>query len=213
MERLLQAIAAKTVRPNKSVEFRPEHDFTWIDCQSPEEFHWYVNQAVAEGFIPKRIGSGGGTKLWLTVEGWNRAQPLAPLGGTTGHCFVAMSFAADLDDAYNLGIEPAIREDAGYTGGRLKEVEHNDDITDRIMAGIREAQFVVADFTGQRQGVYYEAGFALGLGRPVIWCCREDEVSKLHFDTNHRNHVVWSSPQDLRLKLYNRIQATIIRVQ
>ena len=35
---------------------------------------------------------------------------------------------------------------------------------DRIIAQIRASKFVVADFTRNRGGVYYEAGFALGLG-------------------------------------------------
>jgi hypothetical protein len=42
---------------------------------------------------------------------------------------------------------------------------------------------LVADFTGQRGGVYWEAGFAQGLGIPVIRTCKSDELWKLHFDT------------------------------
>jgi nucleoside 2-deoxyribosyltransferase len=79
------------------------------------------------------------------------------------------------------------------------------------MAEIRNSQFIVADFTGQRAGVYYEAGFAMGLGRPVIWCCRKDDVDKLHFDTNHKNHIVWESAEELKQKLYTRIRGTILQ--
>ena len=42
------------------------------------------------------------------------------------------------------------------------------------MHQIRKSKFLIADFTGQRGGVYYEAGFAYGLGLPVIWTCRKD---------------------------------------
>ena len=94
---------------------------------------------------------------------------------------------------------------------RIDMKEHNNEIPDEIMAEIRNSQFVVADFTGQRKGVYYEAGFAMGLGRPVIWCCRGDHIKDLHFDTNHRNHIPWSSPEDLREKLHRRIKATTIQ--
>ena len=69
---------------------------------------------------------------------------------------------------------------------------------------------MVADFTGQLAGVYYEAGFAMGLGRTVIWCCRKDEIDKLHFDTNHKNHIDWGSVEELRERLYRRIRATIL---
>lgn len=49
----------------------------------------------------------------------------------------------------------------------------NKAVIDRILGEIRRARFVVADFTGQRNSLYYEAAFAAGLGREVISCCRE----------------------------------------
>jgi nucleoside 2-deoxyribosyltransferase len=78
-----------------------------------------------------------------------------------------------------------------------------------MIAEIRGAEFVIADFTGDRSGVYYEAGFARGLGRPVIHCCKED-VDKLHFDTRVINPIVWSDAADRREKLKNRIKTTMI---
>lgn len=78
------------------------------------------------------------------------------------------------------------------------------------MAGIRDAEFTVADFTGNRGGVYYEAGFARGLGRPVIYCCQESEMEKVHFDTKIISHVTWKDSAELRKKLADRINATIL---
>ena len=43
-------------------------------------------------------------------------------------------------------------------------------------------------------GSYWEAGYAEGLGKPVIYICEKakfDEV-KTHFDTNHSTTVPWS---------------------
>ena len=53
-------------------------------------------------------------------------------------------------------------------------------------------------------------GFARALGREVIMTCRSDEFDKLHFDTNHLNHVKWLTPADLLEKLTDRIRATIL---
>jgi hypothetical protein len=86
-----------------------------------------------------------------------------------------MSFADDLDEAYFSGIKPAIEQDCGMEAVRMKELHHNLDICDRLLSEIRQAQFVIAEFTGHRNGVYYEAGFARALGREVINCCREDD--------------------------------------
>jgi nucleoside 2-deoxyribosyltransferase len=93
---------------------------------------------------------------------------------------------------------------------RIDRKEHNNQITDEIIAAIRDAEFVIADFTGNRGGVYYEAGFARGLGRPVIHCCRDTDFDDRHFDTKLINHIKWSDPADLREKLANRIKATVI---
>lgn len=87
--------------------------------------------------------------------------------------------------------------------------EHNQKICDAIIAEIRKSRFLVADFTGHRGGVYFEAGYALGLGIPVIWTCREDDLEKTHFDTRQYNHVVWKDEKDLFEKLKRRIEATV----
>ena len=87
--------------------------------------------------------------------------------------------------------------------------EHNNDITDEIIAEIRKSRFLVADFTRQRGGVYFEAGFAKGLEIPVIFTCKEDEIDQVHFDTRQYNHILWKDPEDLYLKLKMRILATL----
>jgi hypothetical protein len=147
------------------------------------------------------------TAVRLTVEGWNAIAPSA--GGVPGTCFVAMSFARDLEDAFRLGIRPAIEQDCGFRAIRVDKVPHNREITDQIIAGIRGAQFVVADFTGHRQGVYYEAGFAQGLGRPVVRTCHARDFGALHFDTRQFVHLEWSEPNDLRDRLAAHVRATI----
>ena len=77
------------------------------------------------------------------------------------------------------------------------------------MAEIRRSRFVVADYTGQVNGVYFEAGFALGLGLRVIPTCRADEVPNLHFDIKHLNTLLWSPLAELADGLNRRIRAVI----
>jgi nucleoside 2-deoxyribosyltransferase len=120
-----------------------------------------------------------------------------------------LSFADELDEAYLLGIKAAVEQDCGLAAVRMKELHHNEDICDRLLSEIRLAQFVIADFTGHRNGVYYEAGFARALGREVINCCGDSDFDRLHFDTNHLSHIRWKTPADLREQLVDRIRATI----
>lgn len=92
-------------------------------------------------------------------------------------------------------------------------LQHDGKIDDRIIAEIRIAGLVVADFTGGRGGVYYEAGYAQGLGIPVVWTCREDYFREkgVHFDTRQYNHIVWRDAADLREKLKNRLLTKVPR--
>jgi hypothetical protein len=75
--------------------------------------------------------------------------------------FIAMWFDKTMNSARQDGFEPAIR-DAGYTPVIVSGVEHINKIDDEIISQIRKSKFLVADFTGHRGGVYFEAGFAMG---------------------------------------------------
>jgi hypothetical protein len=125
---------------------------------------------------------------------------------TVGFC--AMWFNAQVAALWSEAIEPAICA-AGYEPLRIDSKQHNGKIDDEIMASIRGAKFVVADFTGNRGGVYYEAGFAHGLDLPVIFMCREGD--DLHFDIRQYNCIFWKSDNldDARERLKNRILATL----
>lgn len=122
--------------------------------------------------------------------------------------FCAMWFNPEVLPLWEQAIEPAVRA-AGYEPLRIDAKQHNGKIDDEIMASIRAARFVVSDFTGNRGGVYYEAGFAHGLGLPVIFMCREGD--ELHFDIRQYNCIFWTpeNMEDARERLKNRILATL----
>jgi nucleoside 2-deoxyribosyltransferase len=65
-----------------------------------------------------------------------------------------------------------------YRALKIDDWEHTNDINDELIAQIRRSKFMVCDFTGYRGGVYFEAGFAYGLGMEVIYTCRKDWCNK-----------------------------------
>jgi hypothetical protein len=151
------------------------------------------------------------TESWgffLTAKGLLAVDDMAATSSASAQCFVAMSFDASLSAAWTDGFDPGIRA-AGFRPVRIDRKDYIGGITDEIMSEIRRSRFVVADYTGQRGGVYFEAGFALGLGLPVIPTCREDEVDKLHFDIRHLNTLPWPTPEELAINLARRVQAVI----
>ena len=180
-----------------------------------QEIIFYAEYLANQGWIcsiDRTQDLAGFPRCKITVDGYTRLEELQGSIGSSSSVFVAMWFDEEMNSALIDGIEPGI-QDAGYKPLRVDQVEHVDKIDDRIIAEIRRARFVVADFTqgdsGARGGVYYEAGFAHGLGIPVIFTCRVDALEKVHFDTRQYNHIVWETPEDLREKLTNRIEAAI----
>ncbi len=144
-------------------------------------------------------------KGWVYIDSLRRGNPQSKIG------FIAMWFDKSMNDVF-LALEKATAG-AGYDPLRIDRKQHNNKIDDEIVAGIRRSKFLVADLTGHRGGVYFEAGFAMGLGLPVIWTCREDDLKGTHFDTRQYNFIVWTEDKlpELAKALQNRIEATIGR--
>ena len=122
-----------------------------------------------------------GSNLKITPKGWSQIDSLRHGNPQSKIAFIAMWFDESMNDAW-AAIEKGIRA-AGYEPLRIDQKQHNNKIDDEIVAAIRRSKFVVSDFTKQRGGVYFEAGFAKGLGLEVIWLCRKDEIGEVHFDT------------------------------
>jgi nucleoside 2-deoxyribosyltransferase len=188
------------------IDFEPK-DFPLLFALNAQEFHFMLKYHAENGLVEDIAVR----RLTLTPAGWARVLELRELNrvhdATTA--FVAMSFGPELSTIYTTAIAPAI-EEAGYKAIRVDMKEFTGDIMDEIISEIRKARFVVADLTEQKNGVYFEAGFALGLDLPVVWTCREDEVANLHFDTRQYNYIVWKDAEALRQKLRHRIGAVIL---
>jgi hypothetical protein len=204
LEKLLQYLVRHSGRPGALVPIEQSQDYTIIDVQGESELQYYLRCLAEMDLIKAYIPN---PKYELTYRGWDRALGASAGAAAHGRVFVAMWFDPEMGAAYKEGIEPALVE-TGYKPICLSNVLLNDDINFRILMEIRLAQFTVADITGARGGVYFEAGFAKGLGREVFFTCREDRFSEdKHFDTEHLQHTTWKNAADLRFKLREKILA------
>ena len=220
-DRLLKLISlnTRTHQLGKFVVFprQWEAGLAWSESTNQSDIEYLIDYSEKRGWLerdPFGPEMGPSARWRVSVEGHSRVDDLQREANPTNssQSFVAMWFHESMTEAFENGMEPAILE-AGYVPLRIDQKEHINKIDDEIIAEIRRSRFLVADFThgedGARGGVYFEAGFAQGLDIPVIFTCRKDAVATLHFDTNHYNHIVWESPEDLRDNLRNRILAVI----
>ena len=119
--------------------------------------------------------------------------------------FIAMSFDSSMQEARKF-IMDAIQS-CGYVPMLIDIKEHNNQIVPEIYKEISDSEFVIADLTGQRGGVYYEAGYAVAKDKNLILCCKKGENP--HFDVAQINTIFWENEQDLKERLIKRIKATV----
>jgi len=184
-------------------------------AKDQEELTNMMNGLDSEGLIKTFAGD----RCFLTIKGFEKAEALLANNFESTQCFVAMWFNTEMDDIFAKYIYPAVEaktiegnvipNEKGYRPVKMDWEEFNKDIVDNIISEIRKSKFMVADFTENRNGVYFEAGFARGLGIEVIYTCREDYKDQIHFDVNHQNYILWKDGEDLYKKLRKRISATI----
>lgn len=148
----------------------------------------------------------------ITYQGLNYCLSLLESGKNSTQCFVAMAFGIpELDEFYNQAISKAIEEN-GFRPVRVdKEHTKNEQtINDFIIASIKQSRFCIADLTHQRNGVYFEAGYALGRGLKVIYTCRRDDHDKVHFDLKTMQTILYETLEELREALSLKIQAFVL---
>lgn len=134
-------------------------------------------------------------------------------------CFVAMALGRpDMDKVYDKLVKTVLRGKK-VVPIRIDRLEHNDDIDDRIIQEIEQADFLIADLTYARPSVYFEAGYAQR-SVPVIYTCRKDHFKpraddeygnfQVHFDLQMKNIIPWRSHTDQQFK--SRLASRISKV-
>ena len=212
-DRLLQHIASQSQKVGDETLLDEDSHDAYASSESVDwgEVAFYIKYLMDRGWLIGYQHGYTSFEVAVSIEGYSRISEQSS-NIDPSRVFVAMWFGPRMDDAYLNGIAPAI-EEAGFTPLRIDHKLDVEKIDDAIIAEIRRSRFLVADFThgekGVRGGVYFEAGFAMGLDIPVFFTCHSDIVEELHFDTRQYAHIVWSEPEDLRFALRDRILARI----
>ncbi|MFA7361932.1 MAG: hypothetical protein WC139_12945 [Candidatus Kapaibacterium sp.] len=198
---------------NKNM-FREKYYLNKYYFISTDEFLFYLNTLHDKGFIELeklQIKDRYPFSYNITYLGLEELIKKQEEGNYSNKCFVAMSFNKTEEEIFIDAIKPAC-EETGFLAKRVDLEHYNSEhtINDAIIALLKECRFCIADFTKQKDGVYFESGYALGRGMKVIYTCKKADFKKSHFDTNHFPHIVYENTQELKEKLINKIKAFII---
>lgn len=145
----------------------------------------------------------------LEFEGWEEFERIRAEHVDSKLAFMAMYYGnPELGEIVENHLKPAVGK-TGYKLRRADEELQTGIIDHKLRVLLRRSRFVVADLSDSNHGAYWEAGFAEGLGRPVIYLCRKDvfEGAGTHFDTNHLQTIVWESGRIS--ELVEQLKATI----
>ena len=166
-------------------------------------------------------------RITMTAKGLQYADTLFSRTNST-QCFVAMWFDESTKQLYekihnavtgNPNAEKTSPEyGANYSIMKIDEKDHINYIPAEIISEIKRSKFMIADLSGYRGGVYYEAGFADGLGIPVILTCSKQwfeehtdeegiKYNGVHFDLKQKNILQWEDDKldEFQRKLVARI--------
>jgi hypothetical protein len=239
MDKVLEMIGQEPQYVGQQIEVTPSLDFAHYHCSNEPELERILYLLEVSNLITGPSGYfGAATKILnITVKGYERLRELRRVAKDSRQCFVAMWFTLDMVNAYEKAIRPAIeyfepgQSEPRFRALKIDQKEHTNDINDEIISEIRRSRFMVCDLTGYCGGVYWEAGFARGLGLEVIYTCRDDwikpktenlvlqdsttrEVKRegIHFDLEHMNRIEWKADDldGFRDKLTKRIKAVIV---
>ena len=187
---------------------------TMITRKSPHAgLGWLLEQQEAQNLLELRGRERGTIILRLSMDGWRRYEALKRAQVKTRIVLMAMEFNdKELDRVVRDCIAPAIKR-AGFDLRPLDKNQPAGLIDDQLRVALRTSRFVVADLTHGNNGAYWEAGFAEGLSRPVIYTCRKKEWDerKTHFDTNHLRTIIWDPDNlsDAAERLTATVRATL----
>lgn len=165
------------------------------------------------GLQSDSLSSTGGAQATLSFNGWSYYEKLKRGFSESSKAFMAMPFKnTRLDQVYKECFKPAVK-DTGFDLIRVDENAPAGLIDDRIRVEIRNSKFLISELTDENRGAYWEAGFAEGLGKPVIYTCEEQYNKKkgTHFDTNHHLTIFWNEDNlgEAAEKLKITIRATL----
>jgi hypothetical protein len=172
-------------------------------------------QKLIEGpgnFVQDRIGDYPRYTLRskLTANGWKRFQDLRSSKVESRIGFMALPFGdANAVQMLTEVYRPAVIE-TGFVLHSLLDDAKAGLIDEKLKVALRRSAFVIAEITTQNSNVLWEAGFAEGLSKPVIYSCKKDkwaEVKEHTFDTNHMHTIIWN-PDD-RQAAAERLKATL----
>ena len=202
--------------PGETVSVESNTHRSIIGAKTSEGYALVLNHLFSKGLIITKDTDTAiekKSRLTLTFKGWEHYEQLRLGKGIYRKAFMAMKYGdPELTSILEDIFKPAAKQ-AGFELLPLSDIPKAGLIDDKLRVEIQASDFIIADLTHDNLGAYWEAGYAEGLGKPVIYTCEKEkfENEKTHFDTNHHLTITWdkSNLQEAGEDLKATIRATL----
>lgn len=214
---LIRWLALNVPGPGEQVWVEHNTHGSIIGSRSPAGFELILDHLFAVGLVTgtqsKTMQGGDRAYATLSFEGWEHYEQLKQGSVAYRKAFMAMKFGDErLNSVLESSFKPAAKR-AGFELTKLNDIPKAGLIDNRLRVEIQSSDFVVADLSHDNLGAYWEAGYAEGLGKSVIYTCERSkfESAKTHFDTNHHLTITWdlAAPEEAANDLVATIRATL----
>lgn len=187
---------AETLRPGEHMNVNYTNCQAIAGSSSRDAFSWVLETACDNGWIQGgRSRTMAGYQILdckLTLGGWEWYNEIGQRKRSR-IAFMAMPYGnADLNAIVNDHFRPAVAQ-TGFTLLRLDDQPKAGIIDNHLRVAIRRARLLISDISHDNHGAIWEAGFAEGLGLPVIYTCEKSKLQGKHFDIRNCQMVPWES--------------------
>lgn len=214
-DKVLLKLAEKAVFDGAYIEMTDQEKKAMYFACSPKKYVAEFGEAMGiqvrymENFLQKQeyivIDKNG--RIQLTPKALDRVYELQKNNADNDRAFVAIQFdgTQDLRERIREGLQMA-----GYQAIIMDEEHYNGQIVPEMLHQINTCNFVVAELTSKNQNVYFEAGYATGQNKEVIYLCNGKELdTSPQFDVAQYNLLTYKEIDEIPQKLKARIEATI----
>lgn len=141
---------------------------------------WWLPPSTRPAFASEQVILNSPESGWIVSD--------SDMPATKPFVFVLMPFSDSFRDTYQFGIKQAC-EELGCYCERVDEQIYHESMLARIYNQIGKADILVADMSERNPNVFYEVGYAHGLGKKVILLTRDS--ADIPFDLKHFPHIVY----------------------
>lgn len=214
-DKVLLKLAEKAVFDGAYIEMTDQEKKAMYFACSPKKYVAEFGEAMGiqvrymENFLQKQeyivIDKNG--RIQLTPKALDRVYELQKNNADNDRAFVAIQFdgTQDLRERIREGLQMA-----GYQAIIMDEEHYNGQIVPEMLHQINTCNFVVAELTSKNQNVYFEAGYATGQNKEVIYLCNGEKLdTSPQFDVAQYNLLTYNKIDEIPQKLKARIEATI----